>query len=344
MVRAKWGNGFCGSERVIVRMEGRVVGGILGVVTGDALGLPVQFMTRAEVKKRPVSGMQGGGFLALPPGTWSDDSSLTLCLAESLVDKGYDLKDMSDRFVRWYREGYWTPFGQAFDIGNATRQAMQRLMKGVKPLEAGPAGEDNNGNGSLMRILPAALYFAHLPEPELIPKMCEVSRITHGHARSLLGCSLYAFLVKGLLAGESPAEAYHHMREKALKLEEHSGLGQELRSYSRLLGGSLAELGEDEIRSSGYVVDTLEAALWSLLTSRDFKETVLKAVNLGLDTDSVGAVAGGLAGVCYGFAGIPEEWLSQLIKYNEIFTLSRQFVTTIADHPHLQWTEKPSHL
>lgn len=309
--------------------EERIVGGIIGVVIGDALGLPVQFLSRTEVRQNPVTGMQGGGAFEMPPGTWSDDSSLTLCLVESLVTKGYDLNDIAGRFVRWFRVGYLTPFGFSFDIGRATELAMTRLIKGIDPLEAGPADERDNGNGSLMRILPAAIYFAHLPDQELINKVSDISKITHGHPRCQLGCVLYALFVKALFAGESLHEAYEYMRVKAREIIEPSGLGRELKYYKRLMDGNLPHLFEDDIQSSGYVVDTLEAAVWCFLTTRSFEEALLKAVNLGLDTDTVGAVTGGLAGLYYGLTGIPQEWQSLIIKKDEILDLSRQFARVV---------------
>lgn len=309
--------------------EERVVGGILGVITGDALGLPVQFLTRTEVRQNPVIEMRGGGAFDTPPGTWSDDGSLTLCLVKSLIENGYDLKDIAERFVRWFQDGYCTPFGQSFDIGHATRVAMRRLIKGSLPLEAGPADEGNNGNGSLMRILPAVLYFSHLPDAEMIKKVCEVSKITHRHPRSQLGCSLYALFVKGLLAGESPDVAFENLRVHGQEVFKGTELQRELIYYKRLIDGTLPQLNEDEIESSGYVVHTLEAAVWCLLTTRSYKEALLKAVNLGLDTDTVGAVTGGLAGVYYGLAGIPEEWMTKIIKRSEILDLGREFTQVI---------------
>ncbi|WP_234702029.1 ADP-ribosylglycohydrolase family protein [Desulfotomaculum nigrificans] len=307
-------------------LKERIIGGLLGVVVGDALGLPVQFLSRAEVRQQPVTGMTGYG--TLPPGTWSDDSSLTLCLAESLCEVGYDPQDISCRFVRWYRDGYWTPFGRAFDIGRATSQAMERLIQGVPPLEAGPAGERHNGNGSLMRILPAALYFANAPVEEMLAKTCEVSRITHGHPRSQLACCIYALMVKELLAGKDPATAYEDMRRIKGQLQR-SLLAPEIVSFERVLNGRLIGLPEDEIKSSGYVVDTLEAALWCLLNQNDFRHTLLAAVNLGEDTDTVGAVTGGLAGVYYGYREIPPEWLKPLVHRDEIEGLARRFYQCI---------------
>lgn len=320
------------SKEVFNLMMERVAGGILGVVTGDALGLPVQFQTRHEVRQNPVDEMRGGGAFNTSPGTWSDDSSLTLCLVESLIEKGYDLDDIAERFVRWFRNGYCTPFAQAFDIGFATQIAMKNLIKGVLPLEAGPSAEENNGNGSLMRILPAALYFSCLPDSMMIKKVCEVSKITHGHPRSQLGCSLYALFIKGLLAGEGIEEAYKDLQFKSQEIFVGTGLEQELSHYERILNGSLPQSDEREIMSSGYVVHTLEAALWCLLTTLTYKEAVLKAINLGLDTDTVGAVTGGLAGVYYGLSGIPEEWITTIIKHDMILNLGRNFAQVVKCH------------
>ncbi|WP_238457786.1 ADP-ribosylglycohydrolase family protein [Desulforamulus ferrireducens] len=306
----------------------KVLGGMLGVVVGDALGLPVQFLSREEVRQNPIHGMTGYGTFNTPPGTWSDDTSLTLCLAESLSSKGYQPEDIALRFLRWYREGYWTPFGEAFDIGGATREAMEQLMAGIPPLEAGPNHERSNGNGSLMRILPAVLYFAHAPESEMLQRVCEVSRITHGHPRSQLACCLYALLVKELLAGKAPLEAYREMRDKE-SIFIGTPMEKELPHFQRLLSGLLPSLPEGAIKSGGYVVDTLEAAIWCLLNHTDFRSTLLAAVNLGEDTDTVGAVTGGLAGVLYGKSAIPAEWLAVISGYQDIEALCRRFLNCL---------------
>lgn len=309
--------------------EKAVIGGIIGVVVGDALGLPVQFMTKTEIRKKPITEMTGGGTFRLEPGAWSDDSSLTLCLAESLSEVGYNPKDIAQRFVRWYRDGYMAPFGESFDIGGTTVEAMERLIAGIDPLEAGPTDVRSNGNGSLMRILPATIYFAHEPEDTMINRICEVSKITHGHPRSQLACCLYSLFIKELLTGGSPDEAYNTMRIKSQTLFVDSELGKELNHFQRIINGELPNLTEHDIRSGGYVVETLEAALWSFLTTSTFKDSVLKAVNLGWDTDTVGAITGSLAGVYYGFTNIPTDWRRKLIKYEEILSLTNQFAERV---------------
>jgi hypothetical protein len=189
----------------------RVLGGILGVVTGDALGLPVQFESRERRRQRPVRGMEGWGVFNMPPGSISDDGSLTLCLAESICEAGISPQDAAKRFLRWYQEGHWTPLGYAYDIGGATARAMETLKRGVPAVEAGPAGENDNGNGSLMRILPAALYLANADVKDLAEGIWDMSRITHGHPRACSACYIYALLVRELLTGVSPDEAYRRL-------------------------------------------------------------------------------------------------------------------------------------
>lgn len=308
--------------------EGQVVGGILGVIIGDIVGLPVQFLTRSIVKKNPVLDIRPWEE-GLPRGLFSDDGSLTLCLVDSMVNVGYDLNDIARRFLKWYTEGYMTSFGEAFDIGGTTSAAMDRLIDGVPPLNAGLVGVRDNGNGSLMRILPAALYFAHLPDPELIEKVCEVSKITHGHPRSLLGCCLYAIMVKRLLAGGTPDEAYQCLQKTACELFKETVMNGELIHYDRILNGILPRLQEDEISSSGYVVHTLEAAMWAFLNTKTFKEAILTVVNLGDDSDTTGAICGGLAGIYYGKHGIPEDWIWTMVKRDKIISLVEQFAKIV---------------
>ena len=253
---------------------------IYGLAIGDALGVPVEFNDRDSYQ---ILDMVGYGTYNQPAGTWSDDTSLVLATCDSIREKGkIDPADMQQRFKHWLFEGAYTPDGLTFDVGNATREALTRGH--------GLSDEYSNGNGSLMRILPLAFTAADPSEIEAI------SSITHAHATSVEACLLYVNIARRLLKGQQ-------LPEILLGLETST-------TYARLQ--TLAELTEDDIRSSGYVVDTLEAALWCLLTSTSYPETVLKAVNLGDDTDTVAAVAGGLAGIIYGLEGIPDNWLAQL--------------------------------
>ena len=296
--------------------------GMLGLIVGDALGVPVEFMSRTELMKNPVTGMREYGTHHQPMGTWSDDSSMALAELDSIRTVGtIDYTDMMERFSRWCMYGEYTPFGEVFDIGIATSRALMNYAKGIAPLESGGKTEWDNGNGSLMRILPVCLYLFErqkkvcTSENESIYIIHAVSALTHAHVRSQVACGIYYFLVKAILEEEGSLEnrlqkgmdrAYQYYRQD---LSNH----RELENYKRL--ADLSEFKENPkegIKSSGYVVDTLEAAVWCLLHSYSYKETVLMAVNLGEDTDTVGAVAGGLAGLYYKEEGIPKEWLQVL--------------------------------
>ncbi len=301
--------------------------GVMGVVTGDALGCPVQFETRAEVATHPVAGMRGYGTFNLPAGSWTDDSSLTLALLESLKrTDAVDLNDIMENFVQWLDNGEFTPYGYSFDIGGGTMSAVCRYMRQKDPLKCGGNDEWNNGNGSLMRILPACLfaYAKKMNDDEAIQTVHQVSSLTHAHIRANIACGLYYFMVKAILDGEGGLQdrlqagltygfAYY---ERTLSGHEN------LRYYDRLRDlKQFAQLPVDKIRSSGYVVDTLEAAVWSLITTDSFEAALLKAVNLGEDTDTVGAVAGGLGGLFYGYQGIPAQWVNALQKKEWIESL-----------------------
>lgn len=300
--------------------------GMLGLIVGDALGVPVEFMSRTELMKNPVTGMREYGTHHQPRGTWSDDSSMALAELDSIRTVGtIDYTDMMERFSRWCMYGEYTPFGEVFDIGIATSRALMNYAKGIAPLESGGKTEWDNGNGSLMRILPVCLYLFErqkkvcTSENESIYMIHAVSALTHAHVRSQMACGIYYFLVKAILEEEGSLEnrlqkgmdrAYQYYRQD---LSNH----RELENYKRL--ADLSEFKENPkegIKSSGYVVDTLEAAVWCLIHSHSYKETVLMAVNLGEDTDTIGAVAGGLAGLYYKEEGIPQEWI-QVIQRRE---------------------------
>ena len=292
--------------------------GILGVVTGDALGCPVQFMSRAEVAKHPVTGMRGYGTFNLPAGSWTDDSSLTLALLESIRRTGaIDCADIMDNFVNWLDCGAFTPYGEAYDIGRGTMKAIRKYKYSHNPDTAGGRGPDNNGNGSLMRIMPAVLYCLaqNLPAAEAIDIIHRVGSLTHAHIRANLACGLYYFMAAAILNGTG---ALNERLQAGLDAgfafyAGHGADADNLACYDRLrdLAG-FAALPADAIRSGGYVVDALEAAVWSLANTDSFADALLKAVNLGDDTDTVGAIAGGLAGLYYGYEAIPEAWLAAL--------------------------------
>ena len=262
----------------------QVLDGLLGVCVGDALGVPVEFKNRAVLAQDPVIDMIGYKVHNQPPGTWSDDSSLTFCLAESLIN-GFDLEDQGKKFSQWAFENYWTPHGSVFDIGMTTREAIFKL-KGQKcpPMEAGGKGPQSNGNGSLMRILPLA-YYLHYKGGSL-ELVQQASCLTHAHLRSQLGCAIYIQFILSFFETQSIAEAFEDMKQKILSMYSHEK--KELSHYDLILKEDIVNTPEKTIRSEGYVVYTLEASFWCLLKSSSYQETVLKAVNLGKDTDTTG--------------------------------------------------------
>jgi len=298
---------------------------LLGVAVGDAIGVPVEFRHREDLERNPLTGMTGFGTHHQPPGTWSDDSSLTFCLAEMLCGE-YDLANLANRFINWKNHGYWTPHGSIFDIGIATRAAIGRLEKGLSPVEAGGKEESSNGNGSLMRILPLLFYVRDNSMEQRFERTKEVSSLTHRHPRSIIACFLYLEIALDLINGQSPYDAYRHACRNCVNfLKTHyPAFEKEDIYFARLLAGNIFELREKDIQSSGYVIHTLEASIWCLLNTRNYADAVLKAANLGDDSDTTAAVTGGLAGLLYGHEKMPVEWLEVLVRRADIEDLSRR--------------------
>lgn len=304
--------------------EAQLRAALLGLAVGDALGVPVEFQSRAARRQDPVVAMREYGTHHQPAGTWSDDASLTFCLAEAIAD-GYTVGKLAENCCRWYYKNFWTPHGRVFDIGITTREAIQQLKADDDLTLAGGTDEYSNGNGALMRILPLAFYQTELPLKERFQLIFEASAVTHGHVRSAVACLLYLEVARHLRAGLTPAEAYAAMCQQApAQLLELQIPAPEADKFERILSGRLPNISDKAIDSGGYVMHTLEASLWCLLRHETFAETVLAAVNLGDDTDTTGAVTGGLAGLYYGEAAIPPEWLAVLVRRPDIEDLAHR--------------------
>ena len=313
---------------IVISHESRILGGLYGSLIGDALGVPVEFQSRVVRKSDPVTSMRSFGTWNQPAGTWSDDGSLLLCSVESLAENCFDTEDMGKRMLRWFDLGHWTAHGLVFDIGNATRNALDRISLGSPAEEAGGRGEHSNGNGSLMRILPVPLASLEWELDVFCERISRASAITHAHDRSRLACVLHGLLVRALMRGESPAAAHHNA---AAEFRARYSTHREYSHFSPLLNPGLSTASESTIESSGYVLHTLEASLWCLLTTRSFSECVLKAVNLGDDTDTTGCVAGGLAGVYYGIDAIPTDWLQALPRQKDLRDLFSRFFAAVCE-------------
>lgn len=243
-----------------------------------------------------------------------------------MLHHDFDLDDLGQRFVKWYNEEIWTPHGHLFDIGNTTVDALIRISHGVRAEVAGSDDETSNGNGSLMRIIPVSLRFADLPIKEALDRVHRASAVTHRHVRSQMSCGFFTLLIRELLSDADPATAYRNTISNVRALyDTHPSWSVELDRFRTFLSGELGRRPENEIYSSGYVVQTLTASVWCLLTTTSYHDCVLKAVNLGGDTDTTGCVAGGLAGVLYGLESIPHDWKSVLARHNDIEKLFNEF-------------------
>lgn len=315
---------------------------MLGHAIADAMGVPVEFMNRKELSVNPVTGYRGYGTHSVPAGTWSDDTSMALATLDSLTH-GLDYTDMMQRFCNWKTKAAYTATDEVFDMGTTTNDALCRFLKGVDPLKCGSSGKNDNGNGSLMRIIPAILYCNCLySDTTMEERMCiihNISALTHAHPRSQIGCGIYAVIMSNLLASKSKSSIGKSLLKAKSFYEKQPEFFADLAHYARLFDHGFYELPESEIRSSGYVVDTLEAAIWCVLNTESYTECVLKAVNLGRDTDTVAAVAGGLAAAIYGLQGIPQEWQNNLRRKEMIVGFCKKFVDTQNTSPNLLYDE-----
>ncbi|QHZ49016.1 MULTISPECIES: ADP-ribosylglycohydrolase family protein [Bacillus] len=303
-----------------MKMADRLFPVIIGGIVGDALGVPAEFKAR----NLNIKGMTGYGTYNQPPGTWSDDTSLTLCFMENLIEEK-DETELMKKFAA-YREGYWTPYGRMFDIGRATDEAIECFMRGTPVEQCGGASEFDNGNGALMRISPLA--FTQSAEPDFSKRKAEIERwahITHRHPRSTLGCIIYIECLINLIRHDQPDMAYRKAVHLCLDHLSESEYEREFAAYERVLNEEMAGLQREDIISDGYVVHSLEAALWCFLHHDRYADAVLEAVNLGGDTDTIAFITGTLAGAYHQLEGIPEEWINALARKDDILALCKKF-------------------
>ncbi len=287
---------------------------VWGFIVGDALGVPYEFTERIIMKRYPANDMVGYGTYDQPPGTWSDDSSLMMLVLENNINKG-TTKDLAALFIRWYKEGYMTADGNVFDIGDTTKNAFENLLKVKKPLFSAEHKNCAAGNGTLMRCLPYAF------KKDLDATMFEMTFnnwITHHNNICDKCCYFYVKMMRSILDGSDKQRAV----ESAIDFLKYgwriSDVSDEQQSvqikFKRIMDKGFKRVPESEIESTGYVLSTLEAAVWCFLNTTNYKNAVLKAVNLGGDTDTIAALTGGLAGLYYGYKNIPEIWISKIVN------------------------------
>lgn len=282
-------------------------------IVADAFGVPVEMKQRNTYR---VTTMTGNGTWHQPVGTWSDDTSLTLCLAQNLVENG-SYSDLMDKFVAYMTHDQWTPAGMTFDVGNACAKAIRNYaINQMAPTLCGDPSEYACGNGAIMRLAPLAIVLSHDMDVESRLKLTEnYTCLTHRHPRAISGSVLYLEILHELLNGRTLIDAIVNAKasiEADVKL--YPELKPELRAYWRIFAPNFAQLTRDQIKSSGYVVDTLEASLWCALNAESYRETVVLAANLGDDTDTVAAIAGTIKACQSDEIEIPDEWLTQIVN------------------------------
>lgn len=307
--------------------KNRSVDGIIGLAIGDAFGVPYEFKTREQMYSvKNIEEMIGYGTYNVPKGTWSDDTSMTLATMDSIVEKGkIDTEDIAQKFIKWFRNSEYTATENRFDIGRTTIQALAKYeLKLDKAINCGQTGKMDNGNGSLMRMIPIAyyIYYKGIKDSRKIYEIVkEVSSITHAHEISILGCYIYVNLVIQLLNGKDSTNAHKKIKEADYSFFSKSSLDK----YDRILNERIEDLKYQELNSSGYIVDTLESVLWLFFNSNNYNQTIIRAVSLGQDTDTIAACAGGLVGIYYGIESINENWKKDLKRYNYIIDLCEKF-------------------
>lgn len=284
-------------------------GALIGLAVGDALGAPVEFKKRDTFKE--IKDMRGGGRHNLEPGYWTDDTSMALCLAESLIESGFDLNAQLDKYSKWYQEGYLSSTGNCFDVGSNTGKSLEDYIENGK---LPPERERAAGNGSLMRLAPVPMYFCN-DFKKAVKYSGKSSLATHNNIMAFDACRFFGGLVQQFINLKIKVEPYKreviNMTRKDLELNENIG-----RAINAALNKS-----KSDIISDGFVIHSLEASLWSFLNNNSFEEAVLEAVNLGEDADTVGAITGQLAGSYYGLKNIPERWSDKLAKKEKIFEI-----------------------
>lgn len=284
----------------------RYRGSLLGLAVGDALGAPLEGLRPGWFE--PVEEMVRGGFHGVEPGQWTDDTSMALCLAESLIERGeFDPTDQLERYRRWYREGHLSSKEHCFGVGGTTREAIERFERTGEPY-CGLEDPNRAGNGSIMRLAPVPLFFAQNPR-EAIERSAESSRTTHGARNAVDACRYFGGLMVGAVSGVEKEELLSERYSPVSGLWDEHPLAPEI---DEVASGSFKDRQPPEIEGSGYVVRSLEAALWAFCNSSSFEGGCLLAVNLGDDTDTTGAVYGQLAGAFYGIENIPDRWLKTI--------------------------------
>lgn len=301
-----------------------VVDSVVGFAVGDAFGVPVEFSERDYVKSLNLKDMISGTH-SVEKGSWSDDTSMVIATMDSIINNNgtINYKDIMNNFIKIVDNGEFTSNGYAFDVGTTITKSLNKYKVNNDEFKCGCGDLMDNGNGSVMRILPISLYciLNNLSEDEIIDVINKSSSLTHSHEISCLGCYIYTMYLKEVIKTKNKLSAFEYI----LNLDYSKYSVDSLKVYERLLNEEFLNIIEDEIKSTGYIVDTLESVIYSINNSNNFSESIITSVNLGSDTDTIGALTGAAAGILYGIKDIPNNWLNDLLKFDYLVSYSNKY-------------------
>lgn len=303
---------------------------LYGFIVGDAMGVPVEFEDREKLINKPVTSMLGYGSHDVEAGVYSDDTSMTLATMDSIIKQNgiINYNDIADKFCNWVNNNEYTATNKIFDIGMTTKYALIKYFNNkIDATMCGGTNINENGNGSLMRMLPIALYCFYKnikDDNEIFTLVKNLSSITHAHDISILGCYIYVRYFISLLETKNKISSYNFIK----KLDYSMFIEEVKLEYSRILFSDISTLNINDVNSSGYVVDTLEAVFWIVLNCSSYNESIIGAINLGGDTDTIGAITGSIAGILYGYDNISKRWISKLKNKDYIDEIIIKFENT----------------
>lgn len=303
----------------------RIRDALYGFAIGDAIGVPIEFEHRSNLIKSPVTKMLGYGSYDIDKGIWSDDTSMTLAEMDSIAATNkIDYTDMAEKFCSWINDAKYTATNEVFDIGMTTKYALMKYWNDkIDATKCGGTSISANGNGSLMRMMPIAFYcyYKELDDDAIYEIVSRTSSITHAHEIRIMGCYIYVKYLIYILSGNDKKTSL-----KYIKNQEYRWFSQDtIKEYDRILKGNIKDLEIDDISSTGYVVYTLEAVLWTILNTDSYNQAIIGAINLGEDTDTIGAITGSIAGILYGYDNIDETWIKDLKNKEYLDYMSRKF-------------------
>lgn len=322
-------------DKVVKNTETNIVDALIGFAIGDAFGVPMEFLSRNDIRKIKIKDMIGADTSiklksrwgeTIPSGAWSDDTSMIVATLDSIIKNNgcINYYDIMNKFVLWYTKGEYTSYGKTFGVGNIVSKALIKYIQGIEPLKCGGIDIMDNGNGSLMRILPFSIYCIEnaLDEKETVQVISEGSSLTHGHDISKMSCYIYTEFLRNILKTKNPILSLEIIQ----KINYSNYFSEEaILAHKKLLKKNFKFIDDEKINSSGYVVDTLESVIYCIINSSSFEDAIEMAINMGYDTDTIGGITGSIAGILYSKKNIPERWLNCLKRKSYLEDLAYKF-------------------